>query len=135
MRIGTPHDKQALIVRHVFRPDDSRQPLEVGRLLAGPLYAGALTRAEAIVQRKRGPSVLQPYRDLRKLLRKGSAISDQASWIFHAAPFVAFACYLTVSVIVPMITNDPPPLASAPGYVSGACPGTAGTGSRRRIQP
>ena len=43
-------------------------------LLAAPLYAGVLARAEAIVQSKRGPSVLQPYRDLRKLLRKGSAI-------------------------------------------------------------
>ena len=41
-------------------------------LAAAPLYAGVLARAEAIVQCKRGPSVLQPYRDLRKLLRKGS---------------------------------------------------------------
>jgi formate hydrogenlyase subunit 4 len=45
-----------------------------------------LARGEAIVQSKRGPSVLQPYRDLRKLLRKGSAISDQASWVFRGAP-------------------------------------------------
>jgi formate hydrogenlyase subunit 4 len=52
-------------------------------LLAAPLYAGVLARAAAIVQCKRGPSVLQPYRDLRKLLRKGSATSDQASWIFR----------------------------------------------------
>jgi formate hydrogenlyase subunit 4 len=50
-------------------------------LLAAPLYAGALTRAEAIVQCKRGPSVFQPYRDLRKWLRKGTAASDQASWL------------------------------------------------------
>jgi len=70
-------------------------------LLAAPLYAGVLSRGEAIVQCKRGPSVLQPYRDLRKLLRKGTATSDQASWIFRGAPFVAFACYLTVSAIVP----------------------------------
>lgn len=55
-----------------------------------PLYAGVLARAEAIVQSKRGPSVLQPYRDLGKLLRQGSAVSENASWIFRAAPFVAF---------------------------------------------
>ena len=30
VRIGTLHDKQVLIVHHVFRPDDSRQALEVG---------------------------------------------------------------------------------------------------------
>src|ERR1019366_557109 len=79
-------------------------------LLAAPLYAGVLARAEAI-ECKRGPSVLQPYRDVRKLLRKSSAISDQASWIFRGAPFVAFACYLTVSAIVPIITDEPLPLA------------------------
>ncbi|MGE5290038.1 MAG: hypothetical protein ACM3ML_23195, partial [Micromonosporaceae bacterium] len=65
-------------------------------LLLAPLYTGVLARAEAIVGSKRGPSVLQPYRDLGKLLRKGSAVSDQASWVFRGAPFVAFACYLTV---------------------------------------
>ena len=45
-------------------------------LLFAPLYAGAIAKAESRVQSKRGPSVLQPYRDLAKLLRKGSAISD-----------------------------------------------------------
>jgi hypothetical protein len=62
-------------------------------IVFAPLYAGAIARAEAIVGSKRGPSVLQPYRDLGKLLRKGSAVSDQASWVFRGAPFVAFACF------------------------------------------
>jgi formate hydrogenlyase subunit 4 len=70
-------------------------------LAAAPLYVGVLARAEAVVASRRGPSVLQPYRDLVKLLRKGSVISDQASWVFRITPFVTFGCYLTVSVIVP----------------------------------
>jgi formate hydrogenlyase subunit 4 len=85
-----------------------------------PLYAGVLARAEAVVSSRRGPSVLQPYRDLRKLLRKGSAVSDQASWVFRVAPFVAFACYLTVSVIVPVVTNTPLPLAFLADLIGGA---------------
>ena len=89
-------------------------------LVAAPLYVGGLARAEAIVQCKRGPSVLQPYRDLRKLLRKASATSDQASWIFDTAPFVAFACYLTVSAIVPIITAEPLPLAFLADLIGGA---------------
>ncbi len=89
-------------------------------LLLAPLYAGAMSRAEALVQCKRGPSVLQPYRDLHKLLRKGSATSDQASWVFHGAPFVAFACYLTVSAIVPIITDEPLPLAFLADLIGGA---------------
>ena len=89
-------------------------------LCLAPLYAGVIARAEAVVASKRGPSVLQPYRDLAKLLRKGSAYSDQASWVFRAAPFVAFACYLTVSVIVPIITNTPLPLAFLADLIGGA---------------
>ena len=89
-------------------------------LVFAPLYAGVLTRAEAVVGSKRGPSVLQPYRDLAKLLRKRSVVSDQASWIFRGAPFVVFACYLTVSVIVPVITYNPLPLAFLADLIGGA---------------
>jgi formate hydrogenlyase subunit 4 len=81
---------------------------------------GALTRAEAVVSSKRGPSVFQPYFDLMKLFRKGSTVSDQASWVFFGAPFVIFACYLTVSAIVPIITSVPLPLAFLADLIGGA---------------
>jgi DNA-binding IclR family transcriptional regulator len=40
VRIGTLHGGRALVVHHVFRPDNSRQALEVGALLPG--HASAL---------------------------------------------------------------------------------------------
>jgi DNA-binding IclR family transcriptional regulator len=40
VRIGTLHDRRILIVHHVFRPDDSRQALEVGALM--PAHATAM---------------------------------------------------------------------------------------------
>ncbi len=40
VRIGTLHHAQVLIVHHVFRPDDTRQTLDVGSLL--PAHATAL---------------------------------------------------------------------------------------------
>lgn len=40
VRIGTLHKHQVLVVHHVFRPDSSRQTLDVGALL--PLHATAL---------------------------------------------------------------------------------------------
>src|ERR671916_78847 len=40
VRIGTLHENQVLVVHHVFRPDDSRQALEVGALV--PAHATAL---------------------------------------------------------------------------------------------
>lgn len=89
-------------------------------LVFAPLYVGVLARAEAIVASKRGPSIFQPYYDLAKLLRKGATISEQASWVYRGAPFVVFACYLTVSVIVPIITSVPLPLAFLADLIGGA---------------
>lgn len=43
VRVGTPHEKQVLIVHHVLRPDDNRQALDVGSLL--PAHATALGKA------------------------------------------------------------------------------------------
>jgi DNA-binding IclR family transcriptional regulator len=43
VRIGTLHEQQVLIVHHVFRPDDSRQALDVGSLM--PAHATALGKA------------------------------------------------------------------------------------------
>jgi DNA-binding IclR family transcriptional regulator len=40
VRIGTLHESHVLVVHHVFRPDDSRQALDVGALL--PAHATAL---------------------------------------------------------------------------------------------
>lgn len=89
-------------------------------LVFSPLYAGVMARAEAIVASKRGPSILQPYYDLAKWLRKSSVISNQASFVFRGAPFVAFSCYLTVAAIVPVITSEPLPLAFLGDLIGGA---------------
>jgi DNA-binding IclR family transcriptional regulator len=43
VRIATMHDSMALVVHHVFRPDDSFQVLQVGALL--PLHATAMGKA------------------------------------------------------------------------------------------
>jgi DNA-binding IclR family transcriptional regulator len=43
VRIGTLHENRVLIVHHVFRPDNSRQALEVGSLM--PAHATALGKA------------------------------------------------------------------------------------------
>ncbi len=89
-------------------------------LAISPLYVGVVAKGAAILQSKRGPSVLQPYRDLRKWLRKGVVRSEYASPVFVAAPYVAMACYLTVSTIVPIITDEPLPLAFMGDLLGGA---------------
>jgi len=63
---------------------------------------------KARLQTRRGPGVLQPYRDLHKLLRKGMVVPDTASWIFSATPYVLFAATLLAGLLVPLISASAP---------------------------
>ncbi len=72
-----------------------------------PLIEGVATKLKENLQSKRGPSVFQPYRDLRKLLYKDEVIAEQASWIFRAAPYVAFTAPVFVTLLIPVLTRYP----------------------------
>ena len=69
--------------------------------LFAPLFIGVITRVKAIFAGRVGPSVLQLYYDLSRLLNKKCVYSHAATWVFRAAPVVAFAMILAVSLIVP----------------------------------
>jgi formate hydrogenlyase subunit 4/hydrogenase-4 membrane subunit HyfE len=85
------------------------QIFQVGTvLLLAPLVTGVVARCEAIVQMRRGPRVLQPYFDIAKLLRKETVLPDGAGPVFRAAPYVAFACYCVVPLLIPVLTSFPP---------------------------
>jgi formate hydrogenlyase subunit 4/hydrogenase-4 membrane subunit HyfE len=92
-------------------PDWAVQVLQVATVLVfAPLISGAIARVEAIVQQRRGPRVLQPYYDIAKLLRKETVLPEPAGPVFRAAPYVAFAGYLTVPLLIPVLTSFPLPL-------------------------
>src|SRR5712692_10173655 len=77
-------------------------------LLVAPLISGIIKTLKARLQTRRGPNVLQPYRDLFKLLRKGMVIPDTASWIFSAAPYIVFVTAALVGLMTPMTATDAP---------------------------
>jgi formate hydrogenlyase subunit 4/hydrogenase-4 membrane subunit HyfE len=79
-------------------------------LLLGPLVMGVIARIEAIVQQRRGPRVLQPYYDIAKLFRKETVLPDGAGPVFRAAPYLQFAGYATVPLLIPVLTSFPLPL-------------------------
>jgi formate hydrogenlyase subunit 4 len=72
-----------------------------------PLVEGVVNRLKEILQSKRGPSIFQPYRDIWKLLHKDEIVSEQSSWIFRAAPYVAFAAPVFVALLIPVLTRYP----------------------------
>jgi len=79
-------------------------------LVLSPLVSGVIAHLEARVQGRRGPRLLQPYYDLAKLFAKETLAPTGASWVFVAGPLVAFACYLTVPLLIPVLTAYPLPL-------------------------
>jgi len=96
-------------------------------LLLAPLIQGFILRYEERVQRAQGPSILQPYRDLWKQFHKQLVIPETASWIFWAAPVVAFTAMLTVPLLIPVLTNYPLPLSNMGDILGGGLILTVGT--------
>jgi len=70
-------------------------------LLLAPLLTGLVRKVKARLQRRRGPSLAQPYLDLRRLLAKDVVMADTASWLFRAAPYAVFAATWVAASLVP----------------------------------
>jgi formate hydrogenlyase subunit 4 len=88
-------------------------------LLLSPLLQGIIIQFQERVQRAQGPGIFQPYRDLWKLFHKQIVVPETASWLFWAAPVVAFTCMLTVPILIPVLTNFPLPLSDMGDILGG----------------
>jgi formate hydrogenlyase subunit 4 len=70
-------------------------------LALAPLLLGFSRKLKARLLRRRGPPVLQPYRDLLKLIRKEAVLAHNASWLFRSAPYMIFAATWVAAALVP----------------------------------
>ncbi|HTY86967.1 MAG TPA: respiratory chain complex I subunit 1 family protein [Candidatus Acidoferrum sp.] len=77
-------------------------------LLLAPLITGCIRNWKARLQNRRGPRLWQPYFDLVKFLRKDMVISEHASWVFSAAPYVVFITALLTGLMVPLASTQAP---------------------------
>jgi formate hydrogenlyase subunit 4 len=66
-----------------------------------PLLTGFVRKVKARLLRRRGPSLLQPYRELARLLRKEAVVAENASWLFRAAPYLVFTAIWAAAALVP----------------------------------
>jgi formate hydrogenlyase subunit 4 len=70
------------------------------------LLVGTIRKAKARLQGRRGAGVLQPYRDLRKLLLKETVISENTSWIFRFTPYVVIGTMFLAALVMPVLTTS-----------------------------
>jgi formate hydrogenlyase subunit 4 len=72
-----------------------------------PLFSGIVARWRENVQFKRGPSIWQPYRDLRKLFAKEGVSSESSTWIARFAPYAVCVSPMLVTLLIPVLTDFP----------------------------
>jgi len=70
-------------------------------LLLAPLLTGFVRKVKARLLRRRGPPLLQPYRDLIRLMRKDVVLAENASWLFRLIPYIIFAGTWVAAALVP----------------------------------
>jgi formate hydrogenlyase subunit 4 len=70
-------------------------------LIVAPLLTGFVRWVKARLLRRRGPSPLQPYRDLLRLVRKEVVLAESASWLFRVAPYLVFTAIWVAAALVP----------------------------------
>ena len=70
-------------------------------LALAPLLTGFVRKIKARLLRRRGAPLLQPYRDLVRLLRKDVVLAENASWLFRVTPYVIFAGSWVAASLVP----------------------------------
>jgi len=69
----------------------------------GMLYRGIDRKLVARMQGRIGPPIIQPFRDIRKLLMKENIIPDGAiQWLFTAAPFIALIASALLLLYIPL---------------------------------
>src|ERR1700730_11455560 len=75
---------------------------------AAPVFVGWVNQCRAWLQNKSAPSILQPYRGIRKLFHKDAVIAENASRLFRLAPYVVFGAMVTAAAVIPSIATRLP---------------------------
>jgi formate hydrogenlyase subunit 4 len=70
-------------------------------LLLSPLLTGFVRKVKARLLRRQGPPLIQPYRDLIRLMRKEVVLAESASWLFRVIPYIVFAGTWVAASLVP----------------------------------
>ncbi|HEY3643288.1 MAG TPA: NADH-quinone oxidoreductase subunit H [Xanthobacteraceae bacterium] len=70
-------------------------------LLLAPALTGLVRKVKARLLRRQGPALLQPYRDLVRLMRKDAVLAENASWLFRVIPYLTFAATWVAAALVP----------------------------------
>jgi len=85
------------------------QLLQVALALSlAPLLIGWVNQCRAWLANRRAPSILLPYRTIRKLFVKDAVVAENASPLFRVTPYVVFGAMCCAAAIVPSLATALP---------------------------
>jgi formate hydrogenlyase subunit 4 len=70
-------------------------------LLCSFFFTGIIIKTKSIASGRKGPSVLQPVKDVIRLFQKGSVYSETTSIIFRISPVISFSTVVMACLVVP----------------------------------
>jgi formate hydrogenlyase subunit 4 len=70
-------------------------------VIAAFFFPGIILRTKSILSGRKGPGVLQPVKDIRVLLMKGSVFSNSSSIIFQIAPVITLVSIICAMLVIP----------------------------------
>ena len=80
--------------------------LSLGLILITCIYfPGIIVKVKAIFSGRKGPGILQPWRDIFRLLKKGSVYSTSSSFIFQIGAPIYFSTVVIAALFVPFEEN------------------------------
>jgi len=68
-------------------------------------FTGIIIRTKSIASGRKGPGILQPVRDVIRLLKKGTIYSETTSIIFRIAPVISFSSVIMACLVIPFGTS------------------------------
>ena len=70
-------------------------------IVTAVFFPGLIVRVKSLLSGRKGPGILQPWKNIRVLLRKGSVISTTTSFIFSISPVVYFCTVVCAILLLP----------------------------------
>jgi formate hydrogenlyase subunit 4 len=71
------------------------------------LSVGLIRKTRAFIQGRVGAPLLQPFKDMSKLLQKGQTISDTTTWVFQLSTALGLATMIFIACTVPWVSFKP----------------------------
>jgi len=73
-----------------------------------PLFTGISRQLRARMHTRRGPGVLQDYRDIAKLLKRQSVAPEASGFVFHYMPYLMLGVMFVLAMALPVFTRHSP---------------------------